>query len=125
MCWHHVVSTSFTLGTIQTLTLPSACLPTLRLLLVKLFPILGGSSVRSRQQYHNYGSGTDLKTLSRGTKSRKVNTTVSRSSFAPTSNDNGDMEGITIKTSYTVQNSRADTDTDEASLVSHKSKVGL
>ena len=35
-----------------------ACLPTVRLVLVRLFPILGGSSHRSRgNQYYEYGTG--------------------------------------------------------------------
>lgn len=35
-----------------------ACLPTIRLVLVRLFPILGGSSHRSRgNQYYEYGTG--------------------------------------------------------------------
>lgn len=96
----------------------SACLPTLRLLLVKLFPILGGSSARSRNNYYNYGSGNELKNVggqSQSKRSQHNDTAIS----SPRSGmfDHGD--GITVKTSYTVQHSA---DTDEASLVSHEDK---
>jgi hypothetical protein len=104
-----------------------ACLPTMRLLLVKLFPILGGSSVRSRQQYYNYGSGNELRNISQSKTSRAakgsrisksgLSSSASRSPISPQfSQDNG----ITVKTSYTVE--RCQSDTDEASLVSHENE---
>jgi hypothetical protein len=96
----------------------SACLPTLRLLLVKLFPILGGSSVRSRQQYYNYGSGNELKNVSQKHKSYNVNTSAAISSPRPESFDDKIENGIRVKTSYTIKHSHSDT--DEASLVSYE-----
>ncbi|KAJ4993990.1 CFEM domain-containing protein [Stagonosporopsis vannaccii] len=96
-----------------------ACLPTLRLLLVKLFPILGGSSARSRTKYYNYGSGNELKNIgghSHSKRSHHVDTAIS----SPRSGIFEQGDGITVKTSYTVQHGQSDT--DEASLVSHKEK---
>ncbi|KAF1932823.1 uncharacterized protein M421DRAFT_416433 [Didymella exigua CBS 183.55] len=96
-----------------------ACLPTLRLLLVKLFPILGGSSARSRNNYYNYGSGNELKNVggaSQNKRSLHNDTAIS----SPRSGVFGQGDGITVKTSYTVQHSKSDT--DEASLVSHEEK---
>ncbi|KAB2103630.1 hypothetical protein AG0111_0g8352 [Alternaria gaisen] len=95
-----------------------ACLPTLRLLLVKLFPILGGSSVRSRQQYYNYGSGNELKNVSQKHKSYNMNTSAAISSPRTESFDDKIEDGIRVKTSYMVKHSHSDT--DEASLVSHE-----
>lgn len=94
----------------------SACLPTLRLLLVKIFPILSGSSAQSRNKYYNYGSGNELKNVSQshGRKSHHNGTAVS----SPRSGVFSQGDGITVKTSYTVQ--RSQNDTDEASLVSHE-----
>lgn len=96
----------------------SACLPSVRLLLVKLFPILGGSSVQSRQQYYNYGSGNELGNLSHSRKSFKANSTVS----SPKSKAFEVGDGVTIKRSFAVQ--YGNKDVDEASLVSHGSKIG-
>ncbi|KAF2633888.1 hypothetical protein BU25DRAFT_465102 [Macroventuria anomochaeta] len=96
-----------------------ACLPTLRLLLVKLFPILGGSSARSKNKYYNYGSGNELKNIggqSQSKRSHHNGTDIS----SPRSGVFEQGDGITIKTSYTVQHSHGDT--DEASLVSHEEK---
>jgi hypothetical protein len=95
----------------------SACLPTLRLLLVKLFPILGGSSARSRQ-YYNYGSGNELKNVSQKQRSYNVNTAVS--SPQNESFDDKVEAGIRVHTSYNVKHSHSRGDTDEASLVSHE-----
>jgi hypothetical protein len=104
-----------------------ACLPTMRLLLVKLFPILGGSSVRSRQQYYNYGSGNELRNISQSKTSRAVkDSRISKSglsssaSRSPISTQFSQDNGITVKTSYTVE--RSQSDTDEASLVSHENE---
>ncbi|KAH3946568.1 hypothetical protein HBH53_129600 [Parastagonospora nodorum] len=102
-----------------------ACLPTLRLLLVKIFPVLAGSTTRSRQQYYNYGSGNELKDISANANSRNPRSRTSKSGLSsiarsqtspPFPHDNG----ITVKTSYTVE--RMHSDTDEASLVSHENE---
>jgi hypothetical protein len=102
----------------------SACLPTLRLLLVKLFPILTNSSVRSRQQYYKYGSNNELKDMPRSGHSR-VNKSMNKSGTTSTIRSPqtavfADDNGITVKTSYTVE--RTHSDTDESSLVSHDEK---
>jgi hypothetical protein len=98
----------------------SACLPTLRLLLVKLFPILGGSTMRSRQQYYKYGSNNELRDIPRSGNSRahkSVGTSSTIRSPERAAFPHEDV-GITVKTSYTVERSLSDT--DEASLVSHE-----
>lgn len=92
------------------------CLPTLRLLLVKVFPILGGTLARSGQQYQNYGNSNELGNLSRSERSRR-NGTLQDLSLSRDSTAYGKGDGIIIKTSYSVKRSKADT--DEASLVSH------
>ena len=88
----------------------------MRLLLVKLFPILGGSSAHSKNKYYNYGSGNELKNVSHQAQRSHHNVATISSSRS------GVFEGdaITVKTSYTVQRSVGDT--DEASLVSHEDK---
>jgi hypothetical protein len=102
----------------------------MRLLLVKLFPILGGSSIRSRQNYYNYRdrSGTDHKLQSMGKSSKpgKGIGVTSSCSHAPgtSSPPLGGQSGITIESSYTVRHTTESDklskyDTDEASLVSH------
>ncbi|KAF1944009.1 hypothetical protein EJ02DRAFT_442956 [Clathrospora elynae] len=97
-----------------------ACLPTVRLLLVRIFPMLGGSSTRSRNhdKYYNCGSGNELRNISQG-QSRHINTNISHISRSPGSGSSKNDDGIMVKTSYTVKRSRADT--DELSLVSHDS----
>ncbi|KAF2032867.1 GPCR, PTH11-type [Setomelanomma holmii] len=93
-----------------------ACLPTLRLLLVKLFPILGGSSARSGQQYRNYGSGNELGHISK--KSQRSRHDASRhtaSGLHSGSTTPGKGDGmIVVETSYTVKRSNSD---DERSLI--------
>jgi hypothetical protein len=89
----------------------------LRLLLVKIFPVFSGSSVRSRQQYYNYGSGNELKNMDKSNASRAMKNSVSSEVQSPMSPDFAHNNGITVKTSYTVE--RLHSDTDEASLVSH------
>ncbi|KAI4957024.1 hypothetical protein J4E86_005496 [Alternaria arbusti] len=96
-----------------------ACLPTLRLLLVRLFPILGGSSARSRQ-YYNYGSNNELRNVSQKHKSYNLNTAIS--SPRSESFDTKVEDGIRVKTSYHVKHSHSQGDTDEASLVSYEGK---
>ncbi|KAF2849815.1 hypothetical protein T440DRAFT_451417 [Plenodomus tracheiphilus IPT5] len=98
-----------------------ACLPTLRLLLVRLFPILGGSSARSRanDKYYKYGSNNELKSVGQSHRSHNVNATVSSVSHAGGPNVYKEDDGIMVKTSYTIQ--RSQVETDEMSLVSHES----
>jgi hypothetical protein len=86
--------------------------------MVKVFPILGGSSIRSRQQYYNYGSGNELKNMDKSAHSRIVKSGVSSVVRSPMSPHFPIDNGITVKTSYTVE--RSQSDTDEASLVSHE-----
>lgn len=93
------------------------CLPTLRLLFVKLFPILSGSLARSGQQYQNYGSGNELGNMKSGDRSRRTGT-VPDSSVSRGSTAYGKGDGIIIKQSYSVN--RSNSDADEASLVSHE-----
>jgi hypothetical protein len=89
------------------------------LLLVKLFPILGGSSARSRNKYYNYGSGNELGNV--GGQSQSKNSHYNGTAISsPRSGIFNGGDGITVKTSYTVQRSHGDT--DEASLVSHEEK---
>jgi hypothetical protein len=85
--------------------------------MVKIFPVLGGSSLRSRQ-YYNYGSGNELKNIDKSANSRMVKSGVSSVCRSPHSPSFPRDNGITVKTSYTVE--RSQSDTDEASLVSHE-----
>ncbi len=88
-----------------------ACLPTLRLLLVKLFPVLGGSSGRVTGSYEvqNYGTGGPSGAHSRGGHTTHI-ATVDRS--GPDEFAEGRL-GITYDKTYNVQYS----DNDESSLV--------
>jgi hypothetical protein len=108
---------------INTNILSSACLPVLRLLLVKLFPILGGSSARSRNKYYNYGSGNELHNVGPNSQSKRSHCKSGTAVSSPRSGVFDVGDGITVKTSYTVQRSHGDT--DEASLVSHEEKNKL
>lgn len=121
---HHVVSSNvIILPLTNANSTYSACLPTIRLLLVKVFPILAGSTNRSRQKYYNYGSGNELKDVtikggSRATRSH-IKSGISSNARSPRSAVFPEHEnGITVKTSYTVEHTHSDT--DEASLVSHE-----
>ncbi|KAL5115252.1 hypothetical protein ACEQ8H_006844 [Pleosporales sp. CAS-2024a] len=101
-----------------------ACLPTMRLLLVKIFPVLGGSTARSRNQYYNYGSGTELKNMGASANSRNQRKHMSKTGDSSTSPSPNSLQfppdhGITVKTSYTMERRLNDTD-DQASLVSHE-----
>lgn len=99
----------------------SACLPTLRLLLVRIFPVLGGSSARSRvnDKYYNYGSGNELGNVNQSNKSRNANTAnIASMSRTGGSDSYKQDDGIMVKTSYTVK--RGQVDTDEVSLMSHE-----
>jgi hypothetical protein len=53
----------------------SVCLPTMRLLVVKLFPAFDGSSNRNQKQYRKYGNDEGLKNLNIG---RGLRTLTSR-----------------------------------------------
>ncbi|OAQ93980.1 CFEM domain-containing protein [Purpureocillium lilacinum] len=93
-----------------------ACLPTIRLLLVKLIPALAGSTQRS--QYYRYGTGgnTSGRGRSKTATSSNHQTTVRVDSVSRAQSDHGSSEepqGILFQKSYTVQYS----DNDEASLV--------
>ncbi|EGY21307.1 hypothetical protein VD0002_g7943 [Verticillium dahliae] len=92
-----------------------ACMPAVRLLLVRFFPALAGSSARSRgAMYYEYGSGPRSKTT--GTRNgTRTGTTVGVSTSGGHSPDLklGSGGGIVTQKSYDVQYS----DNDEASLV--------
>ncbi|KAM5354799.1 hypothetical protein ACJ41O_001445 [Fusarium nematophilum] len=88
-----------------------ACLPQLRMVLVKLFPVLAGTTQRSKgNHYYQYGSGVRSKTA--GTQGRTVGT-VTTSTERPNSEQGIESSGIVFQKSYTVQYSES----DEISLV--------
>ncbi|KAL2759355.1 hypothetical protein ACRALDRAFT_1074319 [Sodiomyces alcalophilus JCM 7366] len=103
-----------------------ACLPSVRLLLVRLFPALRGSTQRSRGQYYRqYGNtnNTNATNRDRTTGTLRRNGTAGTTSGVVTSQRRGSdatgdaasiaPPGIVFQKSYTVQYS----DNDEASLV--------
>ncbi|KAH8723017.1 hypothetical protein GQ44DRAFT_741359 [Phaeosphaeriaceae sp. PMI808] len=94
------------------------CLPTLRLLFVKIFPVLGGSSARSTKQYHSYKSDNELDSVSKPDRSRRSAIITSQlRSRSPTSTPREVENGINVRTSVVVkQQSR---EMDKTSLVSH------
>ena len=94
----------------------SACLPTVRLFLVKMFPILGGSSARKSNKYYHYGSGNELGNLSQRKNTYKADSNVSN----PHSGVFEIGEGVTVEHSFAIEYGRKEA--DEASLVSHKGK---
>lgn len=84
-----------------------ASLPTIRLALVRFFPILGGSSHRSRgNQYYEYGTGAN--THATGTRGRGTVGTATAERREPSS----PVSGIVFEKTYDVQFSD-----DEAKLV--------
>ena len=92
-----------------------ACLPAIRLVLVRLFPVLGGSSHRSRgNQYYEYGTGPGQTNATRsgGTNTGRGTTvgmvTVDRRGSDPETGPSG----IVFEKTYDVQFSD-----DEAKLV--------
>lgn len=87
-----------------------ACLPTVRLLLVKLFPILAGSTRRVTGSYiQRYGGeGKSASSGIRGHTAQVI--TTDRPVSAPSSDE---RSGIVFHKTYTVQYS----DNDETSLV--------
>ncbi|CAI6331747.1 unnamed protein product [Periconia digitata] len=93
-----------------------ACLPTVRLFLVKMFPILGGSSARKSNKYYHYGSGNELGNLSQRKNTYKANSNVS----SPHSGVFEAGDGVTVEHSFAIEYGRKEA--DETSLVSHKGK---
>lgn len=92
-----------------------ACLPAIRLVLVRVFPILGGSSHRSRgNRYYEYGTGPNATNGTRGggggtaTRGTVGMVTVDRRGSDPESA----ASGIVFEKTYDVQFSD-----DEAKLV--------
>lgn len=100
-----------------------ACLPAIRMVLVKAFPILGGSTLRSRgnKYYQQYGSGIRSRVTGTGHGRGGLNTgngngngtvgvvTTERSNSDP----EADVRGIVFQKTYEVQFSSD----DEARLV--------
>lgn len=100
-----------------------ACLPAIRMVLVKAFPILGGSSIRSKgnKYYQQYGSAPRSRMAVSGTgtgtgtgKPGGMNGTVGVVTTARSNSDpEADVRGIIFQKSYDVQFSND----DEARLV--------
>lgn len=99
------------------------CMPTVRMLFVRFFPILAGSTYRSRK-YYQYGSGARLEDLNKSGVRTNVTTPGSAPGKEPSDTETGargnerrepEQGVIMVQTSFYVQHS----DTDEASLVSH------
>jgi hypothetical protein len=88
-------------------------LPTLRLLFVKLFPVLGGSSNRSQEHYRKHGSDNELKQRSAG-KVRRLGAVVDSKRWRGSMAIPNDEE-IVVKSTYTVKHSQSDA--DDISLV--------
>ncbi|KAL5394118.1 hypothetical protein PMIN06_008614 [Paraphaeosphaeria minitans] len=99
-----------------------SCLPTVRQLLAKLFPIIQGSSARSRHKYYNYDRSEELQKIGRSNTSRDVRIATMASSGDTGSAEFKDDRGIVVETSYTIK--RTQGDLDEVSLVSHDDKKG-
>lgn len=93
-----------------------ACMPTLRLILVRLFPVLAGSSHRSKGYQYDH-SGSKLGNISgRSGRSHAVGEANAEGlRMQPI----GNHRGIIIQTTYDVQRG----DIDEASLISKASRV--
>lgn len=86
-----------------------SCLPTLRLLLVRLFPILGGTTRRFNSSMGPYGAdGRSGPSAARGNTAHIV--TIDRAGTSP---DREGAAGIVLQKTYNVQYS----DNDEISLV--------
>lgn len=98
----------------------SACLPVIRQLLAKLFPIIHGSSVRSRRKYYNYDDSRELQKIGRSHTSHDVRIATSGPSdrTGAESAELKEEDGILVETSYTIKSSR--NELDEVSLVSHE-----
>jgi hypothetical protein len=91
-------------------------LPTIRLLLVKIFPVLGGSSDRSGQNYRKYGNDNRLNELGRVANSHTLGPS---GTFSGGSKAFPDKTSNVVKTSYMVN--RAQFDADEISLIEKNS----
>jgi hypothetical protein len=89
-----------------------ACLPTIRMLLVKLFPVLTGSSYGSRTGYYNQTSGARS---GLGASGRHESRVASSARPARSDSDLESPSGIHFQKSYVVQFS--DRENDESSLV--------
>jgi hypothetical protein len=86
-----------------------ACLPTLRLLLVRLFPFLAGTTRRFNSSMGPYGAeGRSGPSAARGNTAHIV--TIDRAASSP---DRKEPTGIVLQKTYNVQYS----DNDEISLV--------
>jgi hypothetical protein len=94
----------------------STCLPAVRLLLVKLFPVLSGSSNRSVQHYRKYGSENRLNELGKPGNTYRLGRSKM---FSRGSKSFPDENSIVVNTSYTVN--RTQSHADEISLVEKKS----
>lgn len=99
------------------LTYFSSCLPTVRQLLAKLFPIIQGSSARSRKNYYNYGESKELQNIGRSNTSHDVRIATTVSSGDDGSAEFKDDRRIVVERSYTIKHTH--NDLDEVSLVSH------
>lgn len=87
----------------------TACLPTVRIFLVKIFPILSGSSYASRGAYYNHSSNPRSGIMHPARNEVRI-----ASKGRPESvSDGGSPPGIQFQKSYAVQYS----DNDESSLV--------
>ncbi|KAJ4355498.1 uncharacterized protein N0V89_003514 [Didymosphaeria variabile] len=95
-----------------------ACLPTVRQLLAKLFPILQGSSSRSRRHYYNCDESKELQQIGRSNTSHDVRIGTSVSPVKHGSTEFNEEDGIVVEKSYTIK--RSHNGVDEVSLVSHK-----
>ncbi|KAK0387817.1 hypothetical protein NLU13_4062 [Sarocladium strictum] len=90
-----------------------ACLPTIRLVLVRLFPVLGGSSHRSRgNQYYEYGTGAGSGNPSRNPGLSARGTVGMVTADRRGSDPESSASGIVFEKTYDVQFSD-----DEAKLV--------
>ena len=93
----------------------------MRLLFVRLFPVLGGSSNRSQEQYQNRKSDNELKIMGSGGKVRRLGAVVQSNRWRGSTAQSNDDE-IVVKSTYTVKHSQSDG--DDISLV-EKNAGGL
>ncbi|KAL1604909.1 hypothetical protein SLS60_004450 [Paraconiothyrium brasiliense] len=95
-----------------------ACLPTVRQLLTKLFPILQGSSARSRKNYYNCDESKELQKIGRSNIAHDVRIGTSGSSVEHDSTEYKEENGIVVEKSYTIR--RSHNDVDEVNGVSYE-----
>jgi hypothetical protein len=86
----------------------------MRLLFVKLFPVLGGSSNRSQEHYRKHGSDHELKQRGSTGKVRRLGAIVDSKRWRGSMAIPNDEE-IVVKSTYTVKHSQSDA--DDISLV--------